>query len=95
MSKPNPEIPKKPHQDDTFESPPPHLFATFLGLILFFLCAALCYFSQTGIPLLVGLLLAIASIFCRYRCIFVGFILSIGLTLLLVISFCFIGSARL
>jgi len=67
--------------------PPSKKLCTFLGFLLFVVSGGLAYAS----PLFcfVGFVIAVASLFfAGYRCIFVGYILTLGLILLALIVYC-------
>jgi len=67
--------------------PPSKKLCTFLGFLLFIVSSGLAFAFP---PLcLVGFAVAVASLFFEgYRCIFVGYILTIGLLLLAIIAYC-------
>lgn len=85
---PGKEPPKSfPTQFYRESGPPSKKVCTFLGFLLFVVSSGLAFAFP---PLcLMGLIGAIASLFFEgYRCIFVGYILTIGLILLAVIAYC-------
>jgi hypothetical protein len=68
-------------------APPSKGLCTFLGFLLFLVSGGLAFAFP---PIcLVGFVVAVGSLFFEgYRCIFVGYILTIGLLLLVAIIYC-------
>lgn len=84
---PGKEPPPFPTQFYRESRPPSKKVCTFLGFLLFVVSSGMAFvFPPLG---LMGLAGAIASLFFRgYRCIFVGYVLTIGLILLAGIVYC-------
>jgi len=67
--------------------PPSKALCTFLGFLLFLFSGGLAFLAP---PIcLVGFVVAVGSLFFEgYRCIFVGYILTVGILLLAAIIYC-------
>ncbi len=87
-SDPQKEPPKPVPKPIYYQGEPPNKkFCALLGFILFVISGALAFVF----PLLCfgGLIAAIGSLFFQgYRCIFIGYILGLGLLLLCIILYC-------
>lgn len=81
--------PPKPAPTVIFDKgkPPSKKACTALGFLLFFVSSAMSFVFPP--VCLLGLGVAIASLFFPgYRCVFVGYILTVGLILLVLIIYC-------